>query len=126
MLYLDTHVVVWLFQNDKSLFPDEAIERINSHKNELIISPIVTLEVEYLFEINRIRHSGKETVDFLVNRINLNICKHSFADVVSHSLSVKWTRDPFDRIITSQAAVNKANLLTKDRIIHDNFEAAVW
>ena len=51
MIYLDTYVVVWLYQKNQSKFSPEVITLID--KEELLISPMVELELEYLFEIER-------------------------------------------------------------------------
>ena len=37
-----------------------------------------------------------------------------------------WTRDPFDRMIVAQAALREAPLLTKDRVLHEHYDRAVW
>jgi PIN domain nuclease of toxin-antitoxin system len=37
-----------------------------------------------------------------------------------------WTRDPFDRLITAQAAVGSDVLITKDATITANYPRAVW
>ena len=126
MLYLDTHVIVWMYQNDQARFSKKAIELINSNGNDLYISPIVTLELEYLFEIGRLQQHGKLIIDYLVNRVNLNICKHPFSNIINQSLTLNWTRDPFDRIITSHALINKSILITKDEMILKNYEKACW
>ena len=47
--------------------------------------------------------------------------------VIQAALPIGWTRDPFDRIITAQAAANgKSRLITADEIIREHYEAAVW
>jgi len=52
MIYLDTHVVVWLYAGDKKRFPAAVCKRIED--NELLISPIVLLELQYLKETGRL------------------------------------------------------------------------
>lgn len=42
MIYLDTHVVVWLYLGDMSKFSVSAKAVINAHKRK--ISPVVGLE----------------------------------------------------------------------------------
>ena len=37
-----------------------------------------------------------------------------------------WTRDPFDRIITAQADLEKATLITKDATIRAHYSRAMW
>ena len=52
MIYLDTHVVVWLYSGLTDKFSATAQELIND--NETYISPIVRLELQYLFEVQRV------------------------------------------------------------------------
>jgi PIN domain nuclease of toxin-antitoxin system len=42
------------------------------------------------------------------------------------ALGQSWTRDPFDRIIVSQAALRNAPLVTRDQVIRDHYSQAVW
>ena len=52
MIYLDTHVVIWLYADLVERFSPRARALIN--QNDLLISPIVRLEMQYLYEIGRI------------------------------------------------------------------------
>jgi PIN domain nuclease of toxin-antitoxin system len=52
MIYLGTHVVVWFYAGDKNKLTQSGIDLINA--NDLLISPIVQLELQYLLEIKRI------------------------------------------------------------------------
>ncbi len=53
--YLDTHVVAWLFGGFVDLLSDEARKAIEQH--DLLVSPMVVLELEYLLETKRVRWS---------------------------------------------------------------------
>ena len=77
MIYLDTHVVVWLF----------------SGRTELL-SP-----------------RGERAI---------------FEAVIAEANRLSWTRDPFDRIITAHASLQKAPLLTKDTTISSHYKKAFW
>jgi PIN domain nuclease of toxin-antitoxin system len=124
LIYLDTHVVVWLYQKEKTLFSSKALDIIE--KEQCTVSPAVLLELEYLFEIDKIQLSGKDIIAYLQDTIGLSICRKPFYEIITQALLLNWTRDPFDRIITAQAALNKSALVTKDRVIHVNYPAAVW
>jgi len=50
----------------------------------------------------------------------------SIITIVSGTLDFSWTRDPFDRIIVANAAVNHNILVTKDQNILENYEKAIW
>ena len=53
MIYLDTHIVVWLYAGLLEKF-SQSIQAI-LNENEILISPIVRLELEYLYEIERVQ-----------------------------------------------------------------------
>jgi hypothetical protein len=60
LIYLDTHVVAWLFSARIDLLPAGVRTRIE--ESDLLISPAVKLELEYLYEIHRITSSGEHVV----------------------------------------------------------------
>ena len=124
MIYLDTHVVVWLYAGKIKKLSEQAKELINDH--EVIISPIVRLELQYLFEIQRITDEANQIIFDLSDRIGLKICDKSLHTIVSNALAISWTRDPFDRIIVANATVDRNILLTKDQNILGNYEKAIW
>ncbi len=124
MIYLDTHVVVWLYAGDIERLSEKAKNLINDH--DLYISTIVQLELQYLFEIQRITHAARDIISDLSIRIGLQVCDKSFSHIVNGTLSLSWTRDPFDRIIVANAALAKKILLTRDQNILDNYENAQW
>ncbi|RWX51688.1 PIN domain nuclease, a component of toxin-antitoxin system (PIN domain) [Candidatus Electrothrix marina] len=123
-IYLDTHVVVWLYSGDLSLLSEKACQLIE--ENELLISPLVLLELQYLFEIKRITVEPTVIFDSLAESIGLQKCRSSFARVMTEAMLMSWTRDPFDRIITATAVVHQAVLLTKDQMIRREYELAAW
>lgn len=124
MIYLDTHVVAWLYAGRIDLFPSRARDLLNG--SDLLVSPIVALELEYLHEVGKTRRGAAPVLQSLEREIGLRRCDLPFADVVDEALQERWTRDPFDRIAVAQARLRGAPLLTRDRGIHANFEAAVW
>ncbi len=124
MIYLDTHIVVWLYQKDKNRFAPAALELID--KENLLISPMVKLELEFLFEIDRINERAEVILDYLKDKTGLRICEDSFPNIIRKSLAMKWTRDPFDRIITAHASVKNSILITKDKQIRKHYSRAVW
>ncbi len=87
---------------------------------------MVELELEYLFEIERINVRSEVILNYLKERIGLEKCKNSFPNIISKAKSMKWTRDPIDRIITAQAAENNSILITKDKLIRKHYSKAVW
>jgi len=124
MVFLDTHVVVWLYGGLLDKIPKGIHTILNSE--DLFISPMVSLEMEYLFEIKRTTEPSKTVVRFLQKQINLQICQSEFSSVIDLARKQKWTRDPFDRIIVAQAALERNTLITKDSYILSNYRHAYW
>jgi PIN domain nuclease of toxin-antitoxin system len=124
MIYLDTHVAVWLYEKDEVRLAGRPRDLIEEH--DLLISPMVLLELEYLYETRRITVGGRVIVDELSRRVDLGLCSRPFGEVVRAALGLRWTRDPFDRLITAQASLAGALLLTKDGGMHTHYPNAVW
>lgn len=124
MIYLDTHVVVWLYAGDTDRLSVPAREHIES--DALLVSPIVQLELTYLKELGRITADSALILETLEQSIGLGLCHQPFLRVVVESIGQHWTRDPFDRLIVAQARVSGAKLITKDRTIRENYAHSVW
>jgi len=122
--YLDTHAVAALYQGDLSPFSPAAL-RVIDEEDDLRISPMVLLELEYLHEIKRIKVPARRIVDSLAAEIGLKICDAPFADVARKALDERWTRDPFDRLILAQARLQGARLVTKDRFLRSRYAQAL-
>lgn len=124
MIYLDTHIVVWLYTGQISKLSVQARDLIN--ENPIYISAIVRLELQYLYEIQRITDEANEVLLDLSDRIGLKICDQSFNTIISEALKLPWTRDPFDRIIVANASLSSSILVTKDQHILENYGNARW
>jgi PIN domain nuclease of toxin-antitoxin system len=122
--YLDTHTASRLAHGRARIGRDAAqlIQRA-----ELLVSPMVLVELEYLYEIGRLTLPGKDILRKLENELGLRLCDLPFADVARAALDEKWTRDAFDRIIVAQARLNGlAPLISSDEEIAEHYPRAVW
>ena len=124
LIYLDTHVVVWLYAGLLEKFSQSV--RVILNENEIRISPIVRLELQYLYEIERVKEPAKVIVADLADRIGMRVCDKNFSAVISQAIPFKWTRDPFDRVIVAQAALNDNILISKDQSILEHYVHARW
>ena len=124
MIYLDTHVVVWLYVGDLSVFSPAATCALET--DSLMISPVVALELTYLHEIGRVKTPSSVILDYLADHINVTVCPLAFERVITAAINQTWTRDPFDRMIVGHAAIQKCGLVTKDRIIHAHYAESIW
>ncbi|MBI2605392.1 MAG: PIN domain-containing protein [Deltaproteobacteria bacterium] len=124
MVHLDTHCVLWLYEGARERFSKKAASRIE--ESRLSISPAVLLELQYLFEIEKITVPAQQIFTELKTRIDIDVLTEKFLDVVIIALSEHWTRDPFDRLIASHAKLMNAPLLTKDSSVRRHYGDAVW
>ena len=124
MVYLDTHVLIWLLEGRFDLFPEKVIQKIN--ENQLVISPIVELELQLLNETGKLKVDAKSIITELEASIGIVRCKHPFHEVVHQAVQFGWTQDMFDRIITAQAAIKNSILITKNPVIQFNYDRTYW
>ena len=125
MIYLDTHVVLWLFVRRGEGLSERA-RLLVEYEPEILISPMVLLELDFLHEIGRTTLGSDPVFTYLHQKIDLQVCKKPFIDVVQTAAKLTWTRDPFDRLITAQSALDRKDLITKDEIIREHYKHAIW
>lgn len=123
MIFLDTHVAVWLYA-DKRLVPQNMLDAIDAQ--DVSLCPMAALEIEYLHETGRITAASRTILGFLGDAIGLKVEDRRLADALLAARDIKWTRDPFDRIIVSHAQVLQASLMTKDSTILQHCRCAIW
>ena len=124
LVYLDTHMVVWLYTGETVLLPSRVLKLLSD--SPLVISPVVLLELQYLYEIEKIKVGPEKIFKEMEKTIGLKLCRLDFQKVIMESLKQSWTRDPFDRLITAQAAIAHAGLITRDEAILKHYSRAVW
>lgn len=124
VIRLDTHVVVWLYTGETEQLSTAVVAAIEQH--QLVISPMVQLELSYLHEIGRLTIGGADIIADLERRVGLRRSDLALEALVDTAASLTWTRDPFDRLIVADALVAGAELITKDRTIHNHSTIAIW
>ena len=123
--YLDTHVLFWLCENRLNRISGAALDALNQY--DLLISPMVAIELAFLHEIGRSKRVSQDILRQLREQVGLRVCDHSFADVAEAATFESWTRDPFDRMIVAQAKANGyAPLISADVDIRANYPKAIW
>jgi PIN domain nuclease of toxin-antitoxin system len=94
-------------------------------EKELYFSEFVRLELQYLYEIGKLRQPANEIVMDLSAKVAIQACNLSLLRIIQAALSLHWTRDPFDRLITANASLLNAPLLTCDQTILKNYQYGV-
>jgi PIN domain nuclease of toxin-antitoxin system len=124
-VYLDTNVVVWLAQGTLQRISRRAKSALE--QGTLLMSPMVLIELEYLYELHRIKLPARDVQLKVEHEIGVRVCDLPFPSVASAALDEKWTRDPFDRMIVAQAKANGlAPLVSADEEIKKNYPRTAW
>jgi PIN domain nuclease of toxin-antitoxin system len=125
LAYIDTHIALFLHDGLVERFTQAAKRKIEA--SDLLISPIVLLELEYLFKRKKIGIPARDLYHTIHIDFGVNMCGLPFAKVIDTALDVDWTSDPFDRLIVAQAKANRdAPLITRDELIRGKYPKAVW
>lgn len=119
-LLLDTHVVLWFFENS-DLLSQSVKKRIEAatENNGLLISAITVLEIALLNARKRIKIEMpiEDYVRQIVDAPGVRLVPLSpEISCLSVGLS-SFQKDPADRIIVATSLINKVPLVTKDRRI---------
>lgn len=123
MIHLDTHVVVWLYARDVGALRP-VLPRLE--RETLAISPMVLLELQYLYEVGRTTEPARAVFDALSEPLGLRLAEASSPAIVQHALGLSWTRDPFDRLIVATAMADDVSLITRDTVLRAHCPLAVW
>jgi len=124
LIYLDKHVVVWLYAGMTGSFNHSTKELMNAQP--MTICPAVRLELQHLYEIQRVTEQADAIVADLATRIGLSVCDKAFNDVITQAMALSRTRDPFDRLIVANAGLGDDILITKDQRMLDHYPLARW
>ncbi len=124
MIFLDTHAAIFLHAGELDAFSDSA--KIAMEAEDIAISPMAALEMDYLMEIGRIRYPSALIIDDLTHDIGLIIPQASWLEIIRIASGLTWTRDPFDRIITAHAMLRSSRLITRDRRIQEAYPHAFF
>ncbi|HET6571842.1 MAG TPA: PIN domain-containing protein [Solirubrobacterales bacterium] len=124
LIHIDTHIVGWLYEGELRRIPEGIRARLE--EDALTVSPVVELELTYLFEIGRVSEPPSAPLSALRRELGLQVADASLAELVQAAAPLSWTRDPFDRLIAAHAIVANAQLVTADETIRENLPLAVW
>lgn len=125
-VYLDTHILVWLYQSQTQRLSHTVIAALENRQNRLLISPMVWLELGFLHEIGRLNANAEQVFNALSDILDLQICQKSWHNTVQIAQNLTFTRDPFDRLILANAMLNHNILITKDNKISNFYDKALW
>jgi PIN domain nuclease of toxin-antitoxin system len=124
VIYLDTHAAIWAAEYQVKRFTEVGRRRLE--EEEVRLSPMVLAELCLLHEIGRIEMEPQVVLRDVHRYFGAQLCDRPFEDVALAASWLKFTRDPFDRLLCAQALAGGGDLLTKDEHLLEHFPRAVW
>lgn len=123
--YLDTQIVLRLAVGDLKRISADAKNAIERY--DLVVSPMVRLELKFLQEIDRIVLSPEAILLHLEEKVDLQVCPLPFDRISRAACFETWTRDAFDRVIVAHArCAGDAYLISSDENIRAHYDRTVW
>ena len=113
-LLLDTHAFIWFINGSREL-PKPIINQVKSIDNNCFISIASLLEISIKSSIGKLKLKSNfnNISDFLVDN-EIEILPITFQHLQKLTGLKYHHRDPFDRIIISQALVENITIVTRD------------
>ena len=123
---LDTHAVIWYFDDSPKL-SQKVARIIDNPENIVCISSISVWEIAIKMNI------GKLDVDFTLDELLIEIKENNFdilqiEDEYLQGLSALpfIHRDPFDRLLVATAKTEKITVLTADENVQKYDVSCIW
>jgi PIN domain nuclease of toxin-antitoxin system len=113
-LLIDTHALIWFINGDMKL-PEKSIKLIRNLDIKCFVSIASIWELAIKLSLGKIDlNGGFNEISNILNQYDIELLPLSF-EHIEKLLSLDYHhRDPFDRIIISQALVEKLVIVTKD------------
>ncbi len=122
-LLLDTHAALWFLSGDERL-GEKAARHLTDETNRILLSAAVVWEVAIK------RSLGKLTVPAEYLSLLLDAGVQALAVSLEHAAAVQRLplhhRDPFDRMLVAQAAIEGAALVSRDVALVPYDVTLIW
>jgi len=123
---LDTHAVIWFLNGDEKL-SDKSREIIENQNNLKFISIASIWEIAIKISLDKFKFNKgfKKFLD-LIEDNGFEIIPISFDHAITVSTLKFIHRDPFDRLIVSQALSDNLIIITRDEYIEKYDVRTIW
>lgn len=125
-LLLDTHSFLWFSENASELSARAKTE-IENIDNRCFLSIASLWEITIKLSLNKLElHSPFNSINELLNRNNIEIIPNQLKHLQQLLILPMHHRDPFDRLILSQAITQDLVIVTKDGMFEKYTSNIIW
>jgi len=123
---LDTHTILWFLSGDNQL-SKKAMEIIENDSNVCQVSIVSLWEASIKVSLNKLSLKVKPSaLESYLKEYNIEILPISFKHLsILESLPFQH-KDPFDRLIISQAIANELTLISRDAEFASYSVEVIW
>jgi len=124
---LDTHTLLWCFNDSRSLSP-QARKIIEDGSNEILVSAASAWEIATKVRLGKLP-TGEELVgqlDYYLTQLGCDVLPISLDHAVRAGGLPGEHRDPFDRMLIAQAQMENLKIISNDRIFDEFHVQRVW
>ena len=124
---LDTHTLLWSFSNDPSL-SSRARRVIEDGSNEILVSAASAWEIATKVRLGKLP-TGEDLIsnlDQFLARLGFEGLPISLAHAARAGMLRGEHRDPFDRMLISQAQSENLPIISNDRIFDVYYVQRIW
>jgi len=124
---LDTHTLLWL-DISPSMLSSSAIEIIKNPNNELFISIASLWEIQIKHQIGKLalQYSLKEMITMQQQVNQIQILPITFQHILTLETLPLFHKDPFDRLLISQAIAENIPVVSKDHNFQQYDVKHIW
>lgn len=123
---LDTHTLLWYFQDDQRLNFD-LINLLENPENNLYFSIASLWEIAIKINIEKLRlECSFQYLLKFINQVNILILSITELDLKYYHNLPLYHRDPFDRILVAQALNNELILISRDSAFDNYLIQKIW
>jgi PIN domain nuclease of toxin-antitoxin system len=126
-LLLDTHTFLWLDHASDNL-PQRVKDLCQNPENELLLSLVSIWEMQIKFQLGKLRLQAplEKMIADQQSQNGLTLLPITLVHIIDLQNLPMSHRDPFDRLLISQARLEGATLLSKDEIFATYPVTLLW
>jgi len=124
---LDTHALLWTF-NDSPSLSSKARKIIEDGTNEVLVSAASAWEIATKFRLGKLPTAEDliHSFDRYLAQLNFDPLAISFQHAIRAGGLPGEHRDPFDRMLISQAQMENLPIISNDRIFDEYHVQRIW
>ena len=114
-LLLDTHILIWYLNGDNNLNPKKILI-LEDRSNQLFVSIATLWEIAIKINVNKLEYSQDfNLIPQNLEKYQIEVLEISFQQLQLYKDLPLHHKDPFDRLLITQALSEQLTIITEDK-----------